>query len=306
MKIDFLGYDKVLPLLFFLALFIGASGFAYKAHTLNQNNLTLQKELKEAEEGLVLSTKNFTEEITALADSLKTAERDRDIFEENFIAEKARMDFLAAEISSIQSAVGLIEKINSTDRELLQKYSKIFFLNEHYVPQKLVAIGAEYLYEEERPRLIHEGVFPFLMGMLNNARVEGIDILIISAFRSFEEQSGLKSSYSVTYGSGANQFSADQGYSEHQLGTAVDFTTSKTGTDFYDFKNTQAYLWLQENAYKYGFILSYPEDNLYYRFEPWHWRFVGRELAGKLREDNKYFYDLDQREINLYIASFFD
>jgi D-alanyl-D-alanine carboxypeptidase len=86
----------------------------------------------------------------------------------------------------------------------------------------------------------------------------------------------LKSQYRVTYGAGtANSFSADQGYSEHQLGTTVDFTTPKVGGTLTGFDKTDSYKWLQNNAYKYGFILSYPSSNGYYIFEPWHWRFVG-------------------------------
>ncbi|PJC82708.1 hypothetical protein CO006_02150, partial [Candidatus Roizmanbacteria bacterium CG_4_8_14_3_um_filter_35_14] len=61
-----------------------------------------------------------------------------------------------------------------------------------------------------------------------------------------------------------------------------------------------------ENAYKYGFILSYPKQNTYYQFEPWHWRFVGMTLATKLHDTNQYFYNLAQREIDLYLISIFD
>jgi D-alanyl-D-alanine carboxypeptidase len=117
----------------------------------------------------------------------------------------------------------------------------------------------------------------------------------------------LKSTYSVTYGAGtANRFSADQGYSEHQLGTTLDFTTPATGLVFSKFEKTSAYAWLAENGYTYGFVLSYPKNNTYYQYEPWHWRFVGRGLAAKLHADGKRFYDLDQRDIDSYLISFFD
>ena len=110
----------------------------------------------------------------------------------------------------------------------------------------------------------------------------------------------------MIYGAGANQFSADQGYSEHQLGTALDFATTEIGAGFDGFEKTDAYRWLLDNAYQYGFILSYPQNNNYYQFEPWHWRFVGRDLAKKLSKEDKNFYDLDQREIDEYLISFFD
>lgn len=66
--------------------------------------------------------------------------------------------------------------------------------------------------------------------LLEDAKDDDAELYVKSAYRSFEEQSALKSAYSVTYGAGmANQFSADQGYSEHQLGTTVDFITKGLG-----------------------------------------------------------------------------
>ena len=129
-----------------------------------------------------------------------------------------------------------------------------------------------------------------------------------SAYRSFAEQRALKGDYTVTYGAGtANSFSADQGYSEHQLGTAVDFTNIKTGSSLtIKFGTTDSYQWLTANAYKYGFTLSYPENNYYYQFEPWHWRFVGVKLATMLHDTNKHFYDLSQRDIDQYLINIFD
>ena len=154
---------------------------------------------------------------------------------------------------------------------------------------------------------MHGGIEPFLKILLDVATSSNVDIRIISAYRSFGTQSELKSSYTVVYGAGtANKFSADQGYSEHQLGTTVDFTTAKLGANFSAFEKTQTFQWLAAEAYKYGFILSYPKNNAYYRFEPWHWRFVGRSLAEKLHNEGKFFYDLEQREIDKYLVSIFD
>ncbi len=72
------------------------------------------------------------------------------------------------------------------------------------------------------------------------------------------------------------------------------------------FEESEAYDWLVRNAHRYGFTLSYPEDNAYYIFEPWHWRFVGTKLADDLRDENVHFYDLEQREIQEYLISIFD
>lgn len=146
----------------------------------------------------------------------------------------------------------------------------------------------------------------FLEDMLDAAKDDGIDLKVLSAYRSFDEQISVKQSHTVVYGSGANTFSADQGYSEHQLGTTVDLTTPEINGAYESFADTDAYQWLQKNAYKYGFILSYPEGNAYYVFEPWHWRFVGVDLARDLHRKGDNFYDWDQRKIDEYLIKIFD
>jgi LAS superfamily LD-carboxypeptidase LdcB len=211
------------------------------------------------------------------------------------------------QISRIGSVVGDLEKLKNTDDELLRKYSKVYFLSENYIPSKLSYISVGYLLNKEAKLQIHTDVSRYLERLLDAARSDGVDILVASAYRSFDTQEVLKSNYKVTYGAGtANQFSAEQGYSEHQLGTTVDFTTPGVGAVFSRFESDPAYLWLLDNAHKYGFALSYPKNNSYYIFEPWHWRFVGVELATKLHSDGKYFYDLDQREIDKYLIKLFD
>lgn len=220
--------------------------------------------------------------------------------------EKNKNNQFENQIGEITGTVSNLNKLAQTDKELLQKYSKVYFLNEHYIPSELSLIPEKYLYEKQRVMKIHSNVLPFLVDLMESALRENVDLKIISAYRSFGEQSILKSGYSVTYGSGANRFSADQGYSEHQLGTAIDFTTSKNGSNFLQFKNTDSYTWLKNNAYKFGFILSYPENNEYYEYEPWHWRFVGTNLARRLFEDGEYFYNLNQSIIDAYLLSIFD
>ena len=221
-------------------------------------------------------------------------------------AEKNRNAVFSGQIQEIASTVGNLDKLSKTDKELLQKYSKVYFLNENYIPDSLSQVKSDYLYEPSRKMYFHAKAYPFLETMLNAAKDAGIDLKIISAYRSFEEQTSLKNQYSVTYGSGANKFSADQGYSEHQLGTTLDFTTSKTGSNFNAFDKTESYKWLIENAYKYGFILSYPDGNEYYQYEPWHWRFVGKALALRLHEEREVFYELKQSQIDPYLLKIFD
>lgn len=225
----------------------------------------------------------------------------------NLSSEQAKNTTFEKQISDISSTVGVLEKIKATDKELLQKYSKVYFLNENYIPSKLALIDTKYLFSKTKQTYIHERVIPHLNDMLEAGAKADINIKIISAYRSFSDQTSLKSTYKTLYGSGANTFSADQGYSEHQLGTTVDLDReSTTGTLSTSFGTTKTFEWLKANAYIYGFVLSYPKENKFYQYEPWHWRFVGIELAQKLHDDGKYFYEMDQREIDKYLANFFD
>lgn len=276
-----------------IIILILATGFGVFSFLKLDRNLKQMKLAYEAEKADLLAKISYTE----------TENRD---LAERLTKEREINESFEGQIGDIADTVGVLEKLSKTDKELLQKYSKIYFLNENYIPSNLADIPEEYLYNKDRSQQIHEKVIPFLKDLIEEAIEDDVSLQIISSYRSFGAQTALKSSYNTTYGSGANQFSADQGYSEHQLGTTIDFTSVGLGSNFTNFANDPAYLWLQENAYKYGFILSYPKDNTYYQFEPWHWRFVGESLARRLHRENKFFYDLDQREINEYLVSIFD
>lgn len=250
---------------------------------------------------------NLQQQITDIETILLATQEESLTLSEALAQAKEKSESLEKQFDKVNDNVDELEKIATTDKELLQKYSKVYFLNEHYAPADLDTIASKWTYNPDRKYEIHEEVWPYLENLLEDADEDGMNLQIISAFRSFSEQAILKGAYTVTYGAGtANQFSADQGYSEHQLGTTVDFTTPTVGATFSGFAATPEYAWLQKNAHKYGFTLSYPENNNYYEFEPWHWRFVGRDLADDLHDDGKFFYDISQREIDSYIADLFD
>lgn len=244
--------------------------------------------------------------IVELASRLEmTSEELRDTVD-RLNGEKERNDEMEDEVRELAGTVSDLDKLSKTDKELLQKYSKVYFLNEHYIPQSLKEIDNEWKYDETKPNQLHSKVMPFFEKMLKAAKDDGVELWVTSAYRSFDYQSQLKGTYTITYGSGANAFSADQGFSEHQLGTTIDFTAKGLSGGLSGFQTTPAYQWLLENAYKYGFTLSYPENNAYYVFEPWHWRFVGEELAKDLRDENAHFYDWEQRKIDQYLLHIFD
>jgi len=219
--------------------------------------------------------------------------------------QEAEVGNFRVQLSSLKENVNTIVKLRNLDEELLKKYSKVYFLNENYVPKTVLQIDPQYV-TNSKEQYIHANVLPFLYALLEDAKKNGIDLKVRWGLRSFWEQYNIKTVDVMIYGSGANKFTADQGYSEHQLGTTVDFTTTEYNGNTSLFHKTKAYKWLLENAYKYGFVLSYPENNKYYVFEPWHWRFVGIKLAAKLHDENKYFYDLDQRDIDQYLIYIFD
>jgi len=219
---------------------------------------------------------------------------------------QARVSDFQNEKQEFTARLSFLEKLQSLDPQLLQKYSKIYFLNENYFPSEIALVDAELILNKEKPVQIHSRVKPYLESLMHTAGAEHVDIKILSGYRSFEAQKSIKSNYKITYGSGSNRFSADQGYSEHQLGTTIDFTNRTSGEILSGFDKTPAYEWLLGNAHRFGFILSYPKGNNYYIFEPWHWRFVGVALASRLRAEGKIFYDLPQRDIDSYLAKIFD
>lgn len=251
--------------------------------------------LKAAEASLASTTAALTE-----------AQVENQDLSDALASEKARNDDFEKQIDSISGTVGKLDKLSKIDPQLLAKCSKVYFLNENYVPSRLTQIPQQYVADDNDEYFLAEA-WPFMKDMLEAAKEDGVDLKITSSYRSFERQTELKTSYKITYGSGANAFSADQGYSEHQLGTAADFTSKEVGNGLSgSFASSTAGAWLTKNAYRYGFILSYPKGNSYYVYEPWHWRFVGRDLAKALHEDGKRFYDLDQRDINEYLIDLFD
>ncbi len=282
------------------ALALISGGYAF--YSLSSDLKNTHHELASSTEAIQAKEKRIKELETGLA--AKTDESRS--YEAALTTEKKKNGTFESQLSSLSGTVGTLQKLATTDSELLAKYSKVYFLNENYAPERLADIDAEFVAQEGRVLEIQSDVAPFLDDLLRDAKDDDIDLLVASAYRSFAQQAALKSSYKVTYGSGANSFSADQGYSEHQLGTTIDFTTRGIGGGLAGFDKTPAFAWLGKNAYKYGFVISYPKSNAFYQYEPWHWRFVGRDLAKKLHNDGRQFYDLDQRSIDAYLVSLFD
>lgn len=288
-----------------IALLVALLGYNYfQIVSLKKSLNSLRSELSSTTAVLSSNVIYLTENLVALreqtAGNLATAE-------ENINAVRALLGGVEQTVGSISGTVGDLQKLSNVDKELLQKYSKVYFMNENYVPKRLTEVPPEYLYSSDRGELFVTEAWPHLKNLLDTAKSEGVTIYLKSAYRSFAEQKSLKSAYSVVYGAGkANAFSADQGYSEHQLGTTVDFITIGMGGKVEGFEKTKAYEWLLANAHRFGFVLSYPKGNAYYIFEPWHWRYVGVTFATFLHNNKLNFYDLEQRQIDTYLLTIFD
>ena len=187
-----------------------------------------------------------------------------------------------------------------------------------YVPANLVDIPSEY--RVDKPLRMVEGALAALQLMMSEMRADGItDALVTSAYRSYEYQAQIYNDYLIKELEGispeayaclghyyitvnyiqkgldsltmqdarrvVDSYSARPGNSEHQSGLCVDFIEiSKSGLDV-SFEHSQSFEWLSQNAYRFGFILRYPqgkEDITGYTYEPWHYRFVGREAATEI------------------------
>ena len=153
-----------------------------------------------------------------------------------------------------------------------------------YAPDDLVELSPELSVKKRRVR---RQVADALAVMAQAAQAEGVHINVDSGYRSFDTQHNLFYRYAKNEGVlEAERSSARPGQSEHQLGTAVDF--GGTNRDYTDaFADTSQGKWLLKNAYKYGFALSYPrgkEKITGYIYEPWHYRYIGVELALEWKE----------------------
>lgn len=296
-----------LPLLAFIVL-TSSVGYEFTQISALQKEITsLRLELASTTSALSWNTYELSKNITDLRTQTLGLSNTLTYTQKNIDAVKNQVGGVEQTVGTIGNTVGNLQKLAAVDPEILKKYSKVYFMNENYVPAHLNSVPSEYIYSSTRPEQFLSEATPYLINLLGSAKANGITLYVKSGYRSYSEQKSLKSNYAVIYGAGtANSFSADQGYSEHQLGTTLDFITVGLNGQLAGFDKTPSYTWLTDNAFRYGFILSYPKNNKYYIYEPWHWRFIGVKLATYLHANNLNFYDLDQRDIDKYLVSTFD
>lgn len=165
-----------------------------------------------------------------------------------------------------------------------------------YIPKNMYIVDNNennfhnYLIDNIKPMLRIE-VKPYIEKLIYDANNNGINIIVDSAFRSGNYQQMILDKVISEKGNEAYKLVALPGTSEHQTGLAVDFAIYENGIYNDDIKeDDKEAIWLKDNAWKYGFILRYPkgkEDITGFNFEPWHYRFVGLELALELYQTNQ-------------------
>lgn len=166
--------------------------------------------------------------------------------------------------------------------------NKYYKLDKDYEPEDLTVINSKFASGTQKLRKEAAGKFE---EMVSDMLKENLKIYAGSTYRSYSYQEGLYNRYVKKDGfKEAETYSARAGYSEHQLGLAVDIVNGKWN---YLSEGDKEYTWLVNNSYKYGFILRYPHESEYitgYVFEDWHFRYLGIDLATKVHE-SKLTYD---------------
>ena len=160
-----------------------------------------------------------------------------------------------------------------------------------YVPPDLVSVARANIAGSGRVRAL---LIDDLKAMAAAAQQAGAGIAVRSAYRSYANQAATFQGWVDRDGyQAALLASARPGHSEHQLGTAIDFrsaNSTRAPWDYPDWAITAAGAWMQENAWQYGFLMSYPKGKfsaVCYEYEPWHYRYFGRALAAQIHNSHQ-------------------
>lgn len=161
-------------------------------------------------------------------------------------------------------------------------------LKNDFIPDDLIKLDLKYSNEEKY--LKKEAALSFYK-LSEDAKEKGYRIIIVSAYRSYTYQEKLFDYYVKEKGLNyALNCSAKPGHSEHQTGLAIDVEGSNFDYDL--FEQSIEFDWMKKNAYKYGFILRYPKGKEHitgFKYEPWHYRYVGEKVAKYIYENNLTF-----------------
>jgi D-alanyl-D-alanine carboxypeptidase len=154
-------------------------------------------------------------------------------------------------------------------------------LSSDCVPSGLVYLPDAYVYGEGQ--LLVSSAADAVVRLIDAAAADGINIYVTSSYRNYDHQVSTYTWHVNTYGQAhADRVSARPGHSEHQLGTTADVVSASANYDLEQFPGTPEAAWVEANAVRFGFVISYPEGmeaTTGYAYEPWHIRYVGESVA---------------------------
>lgn len=164
-----------------------------------------------------------------------------------------------------------------------------YYLSSTFVPENLVVPNINFSFSDTSVEKAHlrQSAATALEKMFAASKSAGLHLTAVSGYRSYQRQSGLFDAEIKSKGeTEAVKWVARPGTSEHQSGLAMDVSCVSYGNQLdQGFDQTKEFKWLSENAYKFGFILRYPkgkESITQYDYEPWHYRYVGIDIATKM------------------------
>lgn len=165
--------------------------------------------------------------------------------------------------------------------------NKYYMLDSSYVPDNLEKISVRYSWGDNH--YIKKEVYEAFLNMWEEASDSGLYLMINQGYYSYEESETAYNEAKAAKGEKyADKTYVRPGANDYQTGLSLAIFEKKSSSRA-TFKDTEAYAWLTQNAYKYGFILRLPEgkENITKRsFEPWHWRFVGLKAAEIIHNNN--------------------
>lgn len=175
-------------------------------------------------------------------------------------------------------------KETDTTKEELMLVNKFNGLKEDYEPEDLTTISLTYAYPD---RKVSKIIYNELTSMLDSAKMDGYTMLVEQGYRSYADQADAYKTIEDANGQSiADKQAARAGHSEYQTGLSISLNVYKVDEGI---TASEGATWLKENSYKYGFIIRYPENSSNitgFNDEKWRLRYVGKEAAKIIYEDN--------------------
>ncbi len=284
--------------IFIIVLVFGIKKYKeYKYHQTNEYKLTLVGYSLEESKKIVDKLNDKNEEYL-----VKNKKNDYiiDLLDEKYFLEKNLDEYIKYKdknkkknLSDVVAIVNVHANYDWYDTDIVKPtdlsknelilVNKFYYLDKSFSPEEITNISLSYAYANNSVSKVTNDAY---INMATNAKKDGIQLLANSTYRTYERQEKVYKEYYDWYGEDyADKYAAHPGFSEHQTGLALDIFTYNSNME--NFDQTEAFNWLMDNSYKYGFILRYPKGKEYLtgtNYESWHFRYIGEKDATKVHE----------------------